>query len=346
MADVAGLIVGTVALASLFTTCIELFECFELGKHYAYDYQLACTKVALLKTRFSTWGVSLGIDKPGYEHPALRQHWTAEQEVISRSLYSIKEIFENTSLLAEKYRLTPRRSWTFRSVVSHQVNQLPSGPENSTNPKRLATAWAVLKKRTVWAIHDKQRFDSFIQDLSFLMENLEKVAGRTIMSTPEQVAERPIRSALEKGLELLTPPQTPEAGRKGLVVAPCNNPSTECKEAPPRQPVQTSTNPPTHIHKRGERLNIGAVALQLDGTVYTGSQKTRGGAIVMGNVGESEKRRNLYTGHQRVANGFAVMGNISVNAASSMQESIEQRMNRVVTFNESSESENEPGSDS
>lgn len=329
MADVAGLIFGTVAVASLFSTCIELFECFELGTHYAYDYQLACTKVALLKARLSTWGVSLGIDKPGYEHPALHQHWTAEQEAISRSLSGIKEIFENTSLLAEKYRLTPRRSRTFRSVVSHQVNQLRSGPENPTIPKRSATGWPALKKRTVWAIHDKQKFDGFIQDLSFLIGNLEKVAGRTVMP------------ALKKDPELVMPPQTSEAGQKALVVPPGNNPSTKCKEVPPHQPVQTSTNPPTYAHRRGERLNIDEVVLKLDGAIYTGCQFTEGGSIVMGNVGESVKQRNMYNGSQTAKNGFAVMGNVSDKAASCLLESNGQRTNRVTTIKESDESESE-----
>ncbi len=307
MADVAGLMLGTVALASLFNACIELVERFELGRQHAYDYQIACTKVALLKARLSAWGVSVGIDKPGYEHPALRQNWTAEQEVISRSLYAIKEIFENTSLLAEKYRLTSKRSRTFRSVVSHQVNELPSEPGNSTNPKHSATAWAVLRKQTIWAIHDKQKFDGFIQDISFLIVNLEKVTGRTIMAT------------LENDLELVKPPQTPEPGKKAVVMAPGNNLSTVGKQAPPRQPIQPSTNPPTHFPRQREHFNIEETVTKLDGEVYTGSQYTNGGSLVMGNLGDSDQRRNLYAGSQTAINGFAVMGNVSVKAVSSLQ---------------------------
>jgi hypothetical protein len=125
MADVSGLVIGTIGLASLFTTCIELLDCFELGGNYAYDYQLACTEMCLLKARLSGWGASLNLGALGHEHLALRRHWTEEQDVVGRSLFGIKEIFENASLLAEKCKLTPRRSRTFGTIVSHR----PKGPE-------------------------------------------------------------------------------------------------------------------------------------------------------------------------------------------------------------------------
>ena len=80
--------------------------------------------------------------------------------------------------------------------------------------------------------------------------------------------------ALRKDPELVTPPQTSEAGQKALVVAPGNNPSTKRKEVPLHQPVQPSTNAPTYAHRREERLNIDEVVLKLDGGVYTGSQST------------------------------------------------------------------------
>lgn len=219
-------------------------------------------------------------------------------------------------------------------MVSHQVNQLPFRLENSSNPKRSATAWAILKKRTVWAIHEKQKFDGFIQDLSFLIDSLEKVVGRTIMPP------------LEKNPELVMPPQTPEANPKALGVTPCHNPITKGKQVPPYQPIQLSTNPPTHVQGIVERLRIDEVVQNLDGAVYNGSQHTKGGTIVMGNVGKSDKRRNMYNGNQKATYGLAVMGNVSVEALSSLQEANGQRMNRGTTVNESDESESESRSDS
>ena len=182
MADVSGLVIGAIALASLFSTCIELFDCFELGRNYAYDYQLACTKLGLLRARLSRWGLSLHIEAPGHELPSLRKHWPEERDVIGRSLLGIKTIFSDSSLLAQKYKLLPKRTRkpvTFalplRSSTSPQIDSA------TTLPTASSSNWSFLRKRTLWAIHDKGKFDRLIQDLSFLIENLEKVTDRIHM---------------------------------------------------------------------------------------------------------------------------------------------------------------------
>src|SRR5215470_1787679 len=59
MAEPVGLILSTVGLVSLFTTCIELIDYFELSKTYEYDYEMACLKLSLLKSRLDTWGQML-----------------------------------------------------------------------------------------------------------------------------------------------------------------------------------------------------------------------------------------------------------------------------------------------
>ena len=188
MADVTGLVIGAIALASLFTTCIDLFDRFELGRNYAYDYQLACTKMCLLKARLSAWGDSLNIEAPGREHPNLRRCWTEEQGIIGRSLFGIKEIFGNAALLSQRYKLTASRQSALRSVITYRPKERRIESENIPPVRLSASSWTLLRKRTVWAIHDKQKFDVLINDLSFLIDNLEKVIERFAMSRPVKVA--------------------------------------------------------------------------------------------------------------------------------------------------------------
>lgn len=82
MAEASGLVIGAIAMASLFSTCVDLFDRFELGRDHADDYDIACTKMCLLKARFSDWGFSLNLGVPGREHPALRRYWIDEQDVV------------------------------------------------------------------------------------------------------------------------------------------------------------------------------------------------------------------------------------------------------------------------
>lgn len=113
MAEAAGLTLGAVALASMFSTCIDLFDRFESGRNHAKDFHLACTKVRLLKIRLLKWGHILDIEAPGSEHAALKPCWSEERDVISRSLFGIENLFECAFVLLERQRLTSARSRTF-----------------------------------------------------------------------------------------------------------------------------------------------------------------------------------------------------------------------------------------
>jgi hypothetical protein len=166
-AEVAGLALGAVALASLFNSCIELLEIFELGKNYLYDYDTACTKVSLLRERLSDWGKSTHIQERGQEHPSLRE--PVRNDIVSKSLGKLREIISDTQGLQRKYDLRPAKSAP-RSVKdkskSHRIVHWPSR----------------LRQRTTWSIRDRAKFDRFIDDISFLIDNLEKVTSREIPS--------------------------------------------------------------------------------------------------------------------------------------------------------------------
>lgn len=45
MADFAGLAIGAVSIASLFTTCIECFDIVVAGKNFSEDYEQLCALV-------------------------------------------------------------------------------------------------------------------------------------------------------------------------------------------------------------------------------------------------------------------------------------------------------------
>ena len=294
MAEASGLVIGAIAMASLFSTCIDLFDRFELGRNHAYDYEMACTKMCLLKARLSDWGISLNLGVPGRECSALRQHWTEEQDVVGRSLFGIKEIFENASLLAEKYKLIPERPGTFKNFMLHRPKQAESDSLEPSSPKSTETRWSQLRKRTVWAIHDKQKFDTFIENLSFLIENLEKVTKRIEKRSSKQ---NPCTCQGE---------QSPMPDEKVRYRA---------------QPKASSRNgAATSGEKPALPDSIHQLAAQMSGNVYISNQEIVSAVGVMGNVGES-KSRHIYTGTQTVMDhGFGVMGNVSESAAVNMQE--------------------------
>lgn len=157
-AETAGLAIGVIALASLFTTCLELLDYFELGRNYLYDYRLACTKTNILHERLSIWGCTTNILHEDLQHPALRA------PAVRDSLEVLRDILFHTEGLRKKYDL----SLPIAKVTTE------SSAERARS-RRLAVWTLQLRRRTTWSIRDKPKFDHLINEIGFLLENLEKV---------------------------------------------------------------------------------------------------------------------------------------------------------------------------
>jgi hypothetical protein len=161
-AEAAGLAMGVITIASLFTTCIELLDYFELGKNYLYDYELACAKVNLLHKRLSNWGCATRIQDLSDEYSSFSE--LAKHDAVKNSLLKLSAILSNTEGLRKKYDLRP-------------VSQAISGTKKQSRSERWADWSLQLRRRTTWSIRDRAKFDRFIDDISFLIDNLEKVNG-------------------------------------------------------------------------------------------------------------------------------------------------------------------------
>ena len=256
-AEAAGLAVGVIALASLFNTCVELLEYFELGKNHRYDYNLACTKVNLLHKRLSIWGTSTHIRDPDNRHPVLQR--SAERDTISKSLHALKAILADTDGLRRKYDLSP---------VTRATLNTPSKDQS-----RRFSHWSLqLRRRTTWSIRDKAKFDRFIEDISFFIENLESVTSRdSILSnmTPRPILNQ--RDVNRPGY----PQSTPDIGdsephsQQSLIPRP--QPGGVVAGRSEGAPHMTSTFPPN------------------------GASNTAGGTMTGASTGRSHSTGGVYT---------------------------------------------------
>lgn len=228
MAEVAGLAFGTVALASLFSACVDLIGYFELSKSFEYDYNVACLKLSLLKAKLDTCGKTLSIEDAVHEPQELRQNWSKEQDVIVRSLLGIKNILGNAELLKDKYKLVPHKPNPLStllailaksSTVADHSSPGPSRPPNSS--RRLL----LFRQSTVWAIRDRQKFDALLSDLEFFISNLEHVVSRLMMSKQHKEKDR---SPVDCDVEMTDEP--PENGQVGTVFGDSKGHSKEKQE--------------------------------------------------------------------------------------------------------------------
>lgn len=216
MAEAVGLALGTVALASLFTTCVECLGYFELSTDYESDYNLACLKLSLLKSRLDNWGqFHLGRCADGhleYEEKRLHQKWIGEDAVIGSSLQGIVDILGDADLLRDKYRLEPRKSRSINQGLS-RICQGSTFESNIWKIRHLifpvrSCRPSLFRRSTIWAIRDRQKFQVLIDDLDFLISNLEAISTKASPSI--RFAMSSTNTSNPAFANSLTPPQTPE----------------------------------------------------------------------------------------------------------------------------------------
>ncbi|KAI8213845.1 hypothetical protein K4K52_003328 [Colletotrichum sp. SAR 10_76] len=101
MAEVAGLALSGVALASLVTSCIDILEYWDDGRFWINDLGLALTKVSLLKARISQLGNVLpaAANEEGDEHSTCH--------VALQGLSGVDAVLRQTNELCQRRLSTP-----------------------------------------------------------------------------------------------------------------------------------------------------------------------------------------------------------------------------------------------
>ncbi|KAL9632739.1 MAG: hypothetical protein Q9164_005131 [Protoblastenia rupestris] len=180
MAEAAGLAIGTIGLAGLFTTCVECIDYVSLGRNHGRDYEMSMTKLVLLNARLNAWGESLLVTYEGKENAALKGRWLQEQDTVGKCLVGINTIFEDGKQLESKYGLKPfsadqssssmpkeQKSKAFRQVEDWFKSRIELRQEGISVTKKIR-----------WAIRDNKKFDSMIADLAFFIGGLEDLSDR------------------------------------------------------------------------------------------------------------------------------------------------------------------------
>ena len=109
MAEVVGLALGGISIASVFSSCVEILECFEHGRNWLYDFSLALTKVNLMKVRLSQLGEHIQTETCVAETGVLQSGWPPASGTgsVSAGLLGISKILGRTTALCSRYSASP-----------------------------------------------------------------------------------------------------------------------------------------------------------------------------------------------------------------------------------------------
>jgi len=162
----AGLAVGAISLAGMFTTCVQCFEMIESGTNYAEDLEIIYTGFEAQRVRLIIWGQTVGFERSPdhlWEQPVV-------QEAIRRGLNCIELLFEDGEKLMSKYGLqisvdaASGQSLIFKETYRRFKQRMLA-----------SQAQAPLMQTTKWAIRNKSKFKDLVADLRNLVDDLESI---------------------------------------------------------------------------------------------------------------------------------------------------------------------------
>ncbi|KAL1850608.1 hypothetical protein Plec18167_007897 [Paecilomyces lecythidis] len=106
MADVAGLVLGVVAL---WKTCVEVFETVDSSRKYGMDYEFLRVKLEVERIRLHSWGDAVGLreNNNNTRRPDPRLERDDVANTVMRVLGCIHYLFEDPERLQNIYGLQP-----------------------------------------------------------------------------------------------------------------------------------------------------------------------------------------------------------------------------------------------
>jgi hypothetical protein len=184
--DVAGLVIG---LATAWKTCIEVFDIVDASRSYGMDYELFLVKLEVERIRLLTWGDTVGLAEIQRGGASSDSRFNREdvRTTVLRLLGCIQHIFENSDKLQERYGLQP--------VVATPAMVTAASDDDSqpTQSRRILGAVfkhayetlrksakdrqrdTPLKRKTLWAVHDKKKFQLLVTEIKGFNDSLESL---------------------------------------------------------------------------------------------------------------------------------------------------------------------------
>ena len=174
-----GFVTGVVALAGLFSTCIECWDYVDTARSYGRDYEILATKLEIEKTRFLIWGDAIGVlETTEGEHDGSLDSPQVAQ-VVQRILNCIIRIFTDTEALVARYGLQDAQPGDcFREDKALSTNQLTKFQasyrqfqariEHEQNK-------ATFLNKTRWAIKDRSKFTNLVDEIRQFVNSLKDI---------------------------------------------------------------------------------------------------------------------------------------------------------------------------
>ena len=199
--EVVGFTFGAIALASLFSTCVECFDYLRSFQSSDEELDILLVKLDLEKTRLLIWGNSVGVLQASGEGRAPQLDDPDIMTTVRQCLKKISVLLTDSNELQRRYGL---RATTDTEGSSGQVKALVSYNNMSLFKiafKRFYVRCAGKQVqaspllRVKWAIREKAKFEELIHHLKDFIDGLNLILP-VPRETQDRIIEEDISSIL------------------------------------------------------------------------------------------------------------------------------------------------------
>lgn len=176
MAEPFGIAAGALSIAGLFNNCVECFEYIQIARSFGQDFQTCQLKLDIAKVRLTRWGQSVNI----HEDDTFTTFKQGSGPAVSarQILEHLLVLFSETQKVSDRYNTsyTERPSALAPKDISFGLDAPFLGLHNRMQELcRQRQRRLGLGKKTYWALYDRNKFQTLIQQATEFIETLEKL---------------------------------------------------------------------------------------------------------------------------------------------------------------------------
>ena len=177
--EVVGFSLSVVALASLFSTCVECWEYVESARSHGRDYELLATQLEVEKTRFLIWGDVVGVLKSSESERDEVLNHPRVAPVVERILNHIISIFSDSEGLTSKYGLmqeqVDRDESKSATLSANQLSRYKVSYKQFLAQVKTVQQRTSLLRKIRWAIRDRSKFGVLVDEVRQLVDSLKDI---------------------------------------------------------------------------------------------------------------------------------------------------------------------------
>ncbi|KAI0387783.1 prion-inhibition and propagation-domain-containing protein [Hypomontagnella monticulosa] len=172
MAEIFGVVVSTLSVATLFDNCVDCFRYIQLGRNFGRDFERCQLKLDIAMTRLSRWGQAVGIN----ENPLFKENSSNQiSQQVQAILEEIEQLFHSICKSSKRYEITAKPG----NLTYLEPENMQPAALRLHKRLHLIASWrqrqTSLPKKITWALYDASEFDKYIGHLTGFVDDLEKL---------------------------------------------------------------------------------------------------------------------------------------------------------------------------